>query len=212
MMDSAPCSELCRAWPAPQIISSITFSFPASRGCWRRRFRWELALISPRKAKRKFMKRKSRASERKWKKIRKRRSKRWRSSISCKDSKSKNRSEWRTSGRTAGAIRAGDGSERAWIVRASFPESVDIRHLSGDLDCDRRFRSNYPILLHGRPVGGDCFFRHQLDRALHRGRCEIAHHHSVLVDVGPRNDVDRRDRRGGNLQLGLAFGALRLKK
>ena len=55
---------------------------------------------------------------------------------------------------------------------------MDIRHLGGGLDSDLRFRSNYPVLLMG-DLSAVIASSASNDRAFHRGRCEVSHHHSV---------------------------------
>ena len=106
-----------------------------------------------------------------------------------------------------GTIRAGDGSERARLVRTSLSESVEIRDLSCNLYRDRRFCSDHSIFLLWAASRRHCRICDQSDRALRCGRREITHHHPFLVGVGSRNDVDRRDCRRGHLRARLLFGA-----
>src|SRR5213595_3356832 len=137
------------------------------------------------------MKPKSRASAQKWRKIRRKKSKRCRSSINCKASPPKNRREWRSASRNSPNNSYGDGAKRAGLVRASFPESVDGRVLGWDFHRDWRFRSNYSILFLGRNYGGNSFLQHQFSGALSCRRIEIVDHDSFLVGFGSGNDVDR---------------------
>ena len=148
------------AWPAPQIISSITYSFPVLRECSASTLSMGAGAYLAAKSEAEVYEAEISREQRRWKKIRKRRSKRWRSSISCKDSKSKNQSEWPGVWPNSRSNSSRRWLQRTWIIRASFSESLDIRHLSGGLDSDRRFRPNHPVLSWAACRSG-CFFRHQ---------------------------------------------------
>ena len=58
-------------------------------------------------------------------------------------------------GGTAGANGAGHGAARARALGASFSQSLEIRHVGGRVDRDRRVHSNHSVLLHERTRGGD---------------------------------------------------------
>ena len=122
MTDWVRCSESFPASRARRITSNITCSYPVWRGCSLRLSPWELGRISPRRVNARFMKRKSRGSERKWKKIPRKKSKRCRSSINCRGSLPKNHKKWRSV-----SLNSPSSSCRRWHKVSSACPSIAFR-------------------------------------------------------------------------------------
>ena len=133
-MGWARCSELFQVWPARQTTSNITFLFPASRGCLLPRSRWAQVPISLQRAKRRFTKRRFPVSARKWRKIRRKKSKRCRSSTNCRDSRPKNHKEWRSASPSSRS-----SSCRRWHKVSSDSPST-VSRINGLLRPRRAFR------------------------------------------------------------------------